>query len=215
MGGALVAMPLCYQEEEINMLNTKIAFSRLLILLSFLTIAIIIIGCQRNSSQSNFNGGFEIKSEQSSEPNGWFATRVPQTKNFVNYAWDSTEHHSGSYSVSISIDSTHPQDVIAYNWTRTFENFTIGKKYSISGWVKTKNLKETAWIVVQCWNDNQKIIGFSSNQFSHPVQGTTDWTLVKSDFTVPEGTKEIRIRAGIASPKNNGGKVWFDDIKIE
>lgn len=181
-----------------------------LILFSLISM-LLIIGCQNNSFQNNFNGEFEINPEQ----NGWFATRVPQTNDFVKFEWDSTENHSGKYSVSISIDSMHPQDVIAYNWTSTYDNFRIGNKYLFSGWIKTLNCKETAWIVVQCWDGNNKKIGFASTQNSHPVKGTTDWTLVKSDFTVPDGTKEVRIRAGIASPGNNGGKVWFDDITIE
>ena len=197
------------------MLKRKNIFLRVLFMSSLFTIISLILGCQGTSTKNNFNGGFEIKSPVQNEPAGWFATRVPQTKDFVVFAWDSTEHHSGSHSVSIAMDSTHPQEVIAYNWTRTFDDFTIGKKYVISGWIKAKNLKETAWIVVQCWDDNRKIIGFASNQYSHPVKGTNDWTLVKSDFTVPEGTIEVRIRAGIASPQDNGGKVWFDDIEIE
>jgi hypothetical protein len=193
------------------MLDKKNLFAQYYFILIPLVSMIIISGCQKNSVQNSFNGDYEVNPEQ----NGWFATRVPQTKDFVKFAWDSNEHHSGKYSVSISIDSIHPQDVIAYNWTRTYDNFTIGKKYSISGWIKTLNCKETAWIVVQCWDDSNKIIGFATNQHSHPVRGTTSWTLVKTDFTVPDGTKAVRIRAGIASPKNNGGKVWFDDIQIE
>lgn len=182
---------------------------------SFLLAVLMIIGCQVINGQDNFNGGFETKSLFKNEPVSWVATRLPQTKDFVVFEWDSTEHHSGKYSVSISINQNHPQDEVAYNWTRTLEELTIGKKYTISGWIKTQNCKETAWIVVQCWDDNKKIIGFATNQHSHPVKGTTDWTLVKSELTVPEGTKEVRIRIGIASPKDNGGKVWFDDIKID
>jgi hypothetical protein len=181
----------------------------------FLLIIILLAGNQVIIAQNNFNGGFETKSIFKSEPVGWYATRLPQTEDFVVFEWDSTEYYSGNYSVSIYIKQNHPQDEVAYNWTRTLEEFTIGEKYIISGWVKTLNCKETAWIVVQCWDANQKIIGFATNQHSNPVKGTTDWTLVKSDFTVPEGTKEVRIRIGIASPKDNGGKVWFDDIKIE
>jgi len=193
------------------MLRRKSIFKNILFVFSLFAIISLVCSCQGINNQNNFDGGFEINPEQ----NGWFATQVPQTKDFVKFAWDSTEHHSGKYSVSISIDSTHPQDVIAYNWTKTYDDFAVGKKYSISGWIKTLNCGETAWIVVQCWDAKNKIIGFTTNQNSHPVQGTTDWTLVKSDFTVPDGTKEVRIRIGIASPKDNGGKVWFDDIKIE
>ena len=197
------------------MLNKKCIVPKFLFSSIFLTILISIFGCQNTSEQNNFNSDFEVNPEQYGNPNAWFATRIPQTKEYVHFAWDSTEHHSGSYSVSIAIDSTHSQDLIAYNWTRTFADFIIDKQYSISGWIKTMNLNETAWIVVQCWNAEKKMIGFATTQNSHPVQGTTDWTLVKTDFTVPDGTKEVRIRAGIASLKNNGGKVWFDDIKIE
>ena len=69
--------------------------------------------------------------------------------------------------------------------------------------------------MVQCWDENNKMVGFFTTQRTYQIQGTTNWTEVKTDFTVPEGTKEVRIRAGITSPENNGGKVWFDDIKIE
>ncbi len=215
MGCALSALLLCYQKNEGNMLQKKSFIARYLITLFSLISVLILFACQSNRVPNIINGDFEVNPEQYGNPNSWFATRLPQTKEFVHFAWDSTEHHSGSYSVSIAIDSTHPQDQIAYNWTCTFTDFIIDKPYSISGWIKTMNLTETAWIVVQCWDENQKMIGFSTNQNSIAVQGTTDWTLVKTDFTVPDGTKEVRIRAGIASPKNNGGKVWFDDIKIE
>jgi hypothetical protein len=165
--------------------------------------------------QKNFNGGFEIKSLFNNEPVSWFATRVPQTKDFVVFAWDSTEHHSGSYSVSIAIDSTHPQDDVYYNWTRNFEDFEIGKKYSISGWIKTENLKRPPSILVQCWDESNNMKGFFTTQKEYPIKGNMDWTLVKTDFIVPEGTATVTIRAGIQAPVNNGGKVWFDDIKIE
>ena len=182
---------------------------------SFMLAIIMLVGCQVISGQDNFNGGFETKSLFKNEPVSWFATRLPQTKDFVIFEWDSIEHHGGKYSVSISINQNHPQDQVAYNWTRTFEEFKVGQKYELSGWIKTKDIKETAWIVVQFWGENQKMIGLKTNQYSMPVKGTTDWTMVKYDFTVPEGTTEVRIRMGIASPKENGGKVWFDDIKIE
>ena len=58
------------------------------------------------------------------------------------------------------------------------------------------------------------MLGFATTQRDYPVSGTSDWTKVRTAFTVPEGTAEVRIRAGIAVPENIGGKVWFDDIDI-
>ena len=59
------------------------------------------------------------------------------------------------------------------------------------------------------------MVGYYSNQKNKPAIGTSDWSLVYYNFTVPENTKEIWIRAGIGSREMFGGKVWFDDIKIE
>lgn len=195
------------------MLNSKTV--PLSILFVSCIISIFLWGCQGTKASHEFNGGFEIKSPSNNEPAGWFARPDPHTKEFVAFMWDSTEHHSGSHSVSIAIDSSHPKNLIAYNWTRTFDDFTIGKKYSVSGWIKTENLKKSAWIVVQCRDADHKVIGFASNQKTHPVQGTNGWTQIKYDFTVPDCTVEVRLRAGIASPQDNGGKVWFDDIRIK
>ena len=197
------------------MLKRKNITIRFLYVLTFFTIISLFHGCQGMRTKNNFNGGFEIKKDNINEPEGWYATSMPQTQNYVDFAWDSTVKHSGAHSISIAIDSTHPPEVIDYNWTRTYPDFKINKKYSISGWIKTINLKTTAFLVVQCWNDNNKMIGFFTNQGKHSVIGTTDWTLVKYDFTVSEGTKEVRVRAGIQAPDDNGGKVSFDDIKIE
>ena len=197
------------------MLKSKTTSLNFLFILSFSIMLVLIWGCQRKSISTNFNGSFEIKKDNINEPQGWYATHVPQTHNYVIFSWDSTIKHSGKYSVSISIDSTHPNEIIDYNWTRTFPDFKINKKYSISGWIKTRNLKTTAFLVVQCWNHNNKMIGFFTNQGKQPVSGTTDWKFVKYDFSAPEGTEEVRIRAGLQAPDNNGGKVWFDDIKIE
>ena len=197
------------------MFEKKIFLTRYFFILFPLIGVLIMFGCQSNSGPNIINGDFEAAPEQYGNPNSWFATRVPQTKEYVNFAWDSKEHHSGSYSVSIAIDSTHPQDEIAYNWTCTLTDFIIDKQYLISGWIKTRNLNQTAWIVVQCLNAEKKMIGYATTQRDYQIKGINDWTLAKTNFTVPEGTKEVRIRMGISSPKNNGGEVWFDDIKFE
>lgn len=189
---------------------------RYLFLIAVLPIFMINLGCNLGLLNSSLNGGFEIKKGNVNEPLGWFATRVPQTSNFVKFDWDSTVKHSGSYSVSISIDSSHPNEIMDYNWAHSFPGFEINKKYSISGWIKTINVKTTPFLVVQCWSDNyNKLIGFFTNEGKQPVTGTTDWKFVQYDFKVPEGTKRVLVRAGLAAPDNNGGKVWFDDIKIE
>jgi hypothetical protein len=46
------------------------------------------------------------------------------------------------------------------------------------------------------------------------TMGTSDWRQVGTVFTVPPGTAEVTIRAGICTPENRGGRVWFDDLAV-
>lgn len=119
----------------------------LLIILTMLMLSLLIFAsCSEESAQMKVivqNGGFENKSTANNDPNGWFATRVPQTAEHVLFDRDSEIVHSGSYSVSIEIKDSHPEDTIAYNWMHSIEKFEIGKAYQLNGWIKTKDLKKT------------------------------------------------------------------------
>jgi hypothetical protein len=91
----------------------------------------------------------------------------------------------------------------------------VGKSYELSGWVRAESLSGPAWIVVQCWNDaKDEMLAFATTQKDYPIMGTSDWAQVKTVFNVAAGTAEVRIRAGIATPENRGGRVWFDDLRI-
>jgi hypothetical protein len=46
------------------------------------------------------------------------------------------------------------------------------------------------------------------------TMGTSDWRQVGTVFTLPPGTAEVTIRAGICTPENRGGRVWFDDLAV-
>ena len=163
------------------------------------------------------NGGFEEVYPNRRIPEGWSATCTPTLGHqHVVYASDSSEACSGDRSVSISIKPTHPQRRISYNLHRTVEGLEIGKSYILSGKVKTCGLSGPPAIVVQCLNSaGDKMLGFASTQSKDSPKGTTDWTRVKTTFTVPEGTERVRVRAGISAPANAGGTVWFDDITID
>jgi len=93
--------------------------------------------------------------------------------------------------------------------------FQEGKSYELTGWVRAEHLKGTAYICVYCLDTQRsEMLDFATTSLTYPVSGTSGWTKVRTAFTVPKGTGEIRIRAGIEVPQNIGGKVWFDDIDI-
>lgn len=159
------------------------------------------------------NGGFE---GVDGKPNGWYPTQIPCSRDHVVFAVNQEEKHSGERSVSIAIRETHPDCRVCYNWTQVVEGYQTGATYELSGWIKTKDLKETAWIVAQCWDEKKtRLLNMGTTQKSHPILGSSDWTLAKATFRIPEGTGEVRIRAGISTPINRGGKVWFDDFSLK
>lgn len=161
------------------------------------------------------NGGFETSAADKAGPIGWSHTRVPHTKDLVAFDWDDQIYHTGSRSVSISIQESHPDDQIDYNWNQPVTGFERDTIYEVTGWIKAQNLKSTVFMVVQCWDSAfTKMLDFATTQQDCPVTGTTDWTQIKTTISIPAETRRVMILAGIRAPDNRGGKAWFDDIRI-
>lgn len=180
----------------------------------FVCVVAFVVGC---STMPNLleNGNVEPQSPDETSPADWYATQLDQTKDFVHFTWDDQVVHRGSRSISIAIDASHPDEQVHYNWTKVVPDCQPGHSYKLTGWVKTEDLQTSAWIVVQFWNKaNDKMLGIASTEKDCPVTGTSDWTRVTLEFTVPEGTAEVRVRAGMSTPENRGGRVWFDDIRV-
>jgi beta-lactamase regulating signal transducer with metallopeptidase domain len=164
------------------------------------------------------NGGFEEIQENSGDPEAWFGTRIQQTAGHFVLA-SSSVAHSGKRSAVVEIGDSHPEQRVAYNWTAVAKGWQAGETYELSGWVKTENAKQTAFIMAQFWDEETqekrgKMIGGATTQMASPIQGTTDWTRVSTRLKVPEGTKVVRIRAGLSSQDNRGAKAWFDDLSL-
>jgi hypothetical protein len=180
-----------------------------------LVLALLLLSACSRPPGLMTGGDFEPVSEFEGVPTGWYATRVPETTGHVSFEWDREVAHSGERSISIAIAEDHPEQPVAYNWTRAVNGWEVGGVYELEGWIRTDSLAETAWIVVQCWNlEREDLVGFATTQADFPLRGTHDWTRVGLVIEVPQGTEQLRIRAGIAAPDNRGGKVWFDDIAI-
>lgn len=159
------------------------------------------------------NGGFEYKAIYKYDPLGWYTSQVPEMEDYVTFAWDDTAMHDGERSVSIEIMADHPDQHINHHWWAEVREYTIGETYELSGWVRTVRLKQPPMVVIQCWGKGAtEMLAMAGTQESYAITGNQNWTRVKAEVTIPEGTDKVVIRAGLAAPANAGGKVWFDDI---
>jgi hypothetical protein len=167
-------------------------------------------------AQSIANGGFESGSK--SLPDGWFPTytdRMKETVEKVSFFWDKEIKHGGERSVAIEISKNFPWRLdVHYNWTTKMEGWEVGKTYEVTAWVKTQNTRQPAFLIVQCWDSNEKRM-LSLSQPNRRILGNEDWATIKTKFKVPKGTGVVRIRAGVSTTENNSGcKVWFDDVQV-
>jgi beta-lactamase regulating signal transducer with metallopeptidase domain len=163
------------------------------------------------------NGGFEESEENSDDPQGWWATRLSKMAGHFYLAPSQFPTHGGKRSVVVEIGDNHPDDRVDYNWTIVAKGWKAGETYELSGWVKVENAQRPAVIMATCRNEETKqgkTIGFATTERQYPVTGTTDWTWVSTQLKVPEGTRVVRIRAGLSSQNNRGAKAWFDDLSL-
>lgn len=85
----------------------------------------------------------------------------------------------------------------------------VGKKYRLTGWIKTENATGNNQIAFYWYSGNMWT--YQSEVRTENITGTHDWTKVSVTATVPEGT--TLVRPNLIS-ENNSGVVCFDDISL-
>lgn len=196
------------------------------IILCILAFVFSSCACLRNSScvsggvcaSKSFlvNSGFEEKESAGDTPVGWDKTVLPQYTEYVEFILDDTTAWRGHNSISIRISDDFPAtDPIHFNWHTDCMTLQEDKVYELSCHVKGQNLKESAWVCVQCWDkSNNDMLYFATTQEEYTAKGTFGWKKVRALFSVPAGTSNITVRAGLSAPANRNGRVWFDEIQI-
>jgi hypothetical protein len=174
------------------------------------------------NAQTLTNGGFETGTKAKAD--GWkptYAHWINAVQEYVEFKKDDKFKHGGQYSASIENLQGHPWHTIHYNWNTVLEGWEFGKKYELTAWIKTENIKRGVGIVVQCWNTKEEQAGtmngmkemFKANG-GELIKGTNDWKQVKVRFKVSKGIDQVVIIAGLISQEKHRGQVWFDDFEV-
>lgn len=154
------------------------------------------------------NGGFESTNIERTQPRDWHIhPQVGPDKIFL----DTQTKHSGESSLYINLNSDDGKSKSHVFYQHVPRRYKAGKSFTYSCWVKTKDLKGSAYVAVMRYpvieSDPKRLI--SSEKI---LKGTNDWTLLSVTFPVREGMVETSVRCHVDGAS---GEVWFDDANFE
>ncbi len=158
-------------------------------------------------SEMLVNGDFE-GSVILDTPAGWFRAMIPD---------ETINHKAGvedipSHGKVVFIEQDGVKIRLVNNWAQRLDIVPIGAHLRLTVEVKTEKLPEnTGFVMIQCWNKEDKLVAAATSQSSQPIGGTEDWKTVSMEIKVPEDTVTIIVRCGLAQ----SGKIWFDNVSLK
>lgn len=154
------------------------------------------------------NGGFE---KQIVVPNETYFGWKVEKKEKMDVKTDAAQKREGERSLRVLYSGLAGAD--AYNITQ-YIAVEPSRRYRLSFWLKTENLKSAGPPTLEIFNANDnKIIAVSK---AFPT-GSNDWQQIVIDFTAPENCEGVGLRTARAFCGENCpiiGAFWYDDFKI-
>ncbi|MDD4266658.1 MAG: hypothetical protein GXY25_02705 [Pirellulaceae bacterium] len=147
------------------------------------------------------NGGFEELAEGQAMPAGWSGDRDV-------FSRDATIRRSGGAALKCS-----NSDPGRYRLAVQKVPLKPGRKYRLSGWVKTENVSGRESGATLCLEWQGKDGRWMGGCYPDGIKGTRNWTKVEAVVRVPAEAAACHLacylRQGIT------GTAWFDDVAIE
>ena len=140
-------------------------------------------------------------------PLGWFKAMNPTRAVNMDAGMETMEGHAQV----VYIKQEGIKIPVINNWAQRLETVPLGATLRLSAEVKTRDLPEnTGFIMLQCWDKNDKLVAAGTTQGNQSIGGTEDWKKVSLEVTVPEETASIIIRCGLSQ----SGRIWFDNVSL-
>lgn len=151
------------------------------------------------STNALVNPGFEISS--GTLPLGW----IPSTwAGSGTMSWDSTEAHTGNYSVKVVAGTGATVGFVPTDRTQ------IGQgTYEYGAWIKTDSLAGPgAYIDVLFYDATATLVGTDHKYYA--ATGTNDWAYVSASLATPATATQFQMHLRVAG----AGTAWFDDLVL-
>lgn len=152
------------------------------------------------------NPGFEVI--DAGRPAQWDVFVLPQPG--AEGGLDDEIAYQGRYSVRLHTPEPYEREPLN-NWSQSIRADVAGKTLVVRGTIKAAGVTGAAlWL--QCWRrDPLCVCHVAATSTKAPVSGTTAWTPVEMDVSVPEGTDFVVLRCVLKGT----GTAWFDDLSLE
>jgi AraC-like DNA-binding protein len=140
---------------------------------------------------------------------GWFKTGTAPEK--FEAGFDKEVFFKGNKSVFIKSKNT---EIESREYCTVMQQFKaknyIGKRVRLSGFIKTKDVKNFGALWMRIDNITANIIKIDNMQ-DRPIKGDTDWNLYSVVLDVPKDSAIINIGVLICG----SGKIWIDSVSFE
>ncbi|MEO0080465.1 MAG: CapA family protein, partial [candidate division WOR-3 bacterium] len=104
-------------------------------------------------------------------------------------------------------------DSIVTNLEERLPCYSDSSSYTLYSWLKTANA-ESATVTVRFYATRTGSVPIGTARLRNSVSGTTDWRLYHNEFVPAANTQFIDLCLKSSAPRNNEGRVWFDDVGV-
>jgi hypothetical protein len=140
---------------------------------------------------------------------GW--SKVDEYKGVVwrgSFSRDTVERHGGESS--LRLENVAADDIVQVSQNVAMgPTFRGGGTYRLSAWMKSRGLAKPNNIALGTFTSEWQNTG--SWHIPMPQDEAAGWVRGEATFTVPEGSKQLRIMLHVEGP----GQVWVDDVQLE
>ncbi len=197
-------------------MKTKERIGATLVVAVLLTsLGVLLAAAEKPGAVPYWGAGLELLANGSLDgfleqrgPAGWFKAMAPALTDDLHAGIEQIPQRGNV----VFIEQTGVKVKVANNWAQRVQTVPVGASVRVSADVKTQNVPaDTGFVMVQCWDAAEQLIGGASSQSVEPIGGTEDWKRISFEFVVPPGTDIMIIRCGLAQ----SGKIWFDSISMK
>jgi hypothetical protein len=155
---------------------------------------------------ANFEAEAKPQRERGEFTPGWSAIQHAGIQAY-EFSIDQNEKYEGKQSLRIH---RHKPQVYGIAMQRLDASVYVGKRVKFSGYIKLKEVEQTAGLALICFTNNNNALSYDNVKAQRT--GSTEWLKVETEAVlVPSACTILEVSVGM----KQGGTIWADDLRLE